>query len=524
MNNKIKLYLLIFCVLIGGTKKSIAQTSKRPNIIFIVTDDQHRDQFNFLKEGLDANGNKTNLSPNIDKLAEEGVIFDNSYVSSSVCTPSRFSILTGNYASRASGQSNIKKYEGQTNVTWNVHIQKHTNNIAKELQKNGYFTGGVGKNHVISCDNPHKVSLDADPRNAVVKKQLEENQAAQVEAYKKSGFDYAGALYKGNLPSQYPKAVEDHNMEWIVDSALKFLTKASEKENPFFLYFATTIAHGPDKLGSKYKGNPLATPVGFLEKPLEVMPSRASLAKRIKDAGLEQEKTDILWLDDGIGALLNKLEKIGKLDNTVIFFIDDHGVESGKGSLYEGGIKTVSFVWGPSFIKSGIRSKQLVSNIDMVPTAMEMAGITPSKKYQIDGTSMLPLLEGNDAPIHESLYFEMGATRAIIKDGYKYLAFKAPNNVKTKLEKNGKKATHLCDKPGGRGSESPALKFYAKNYFSEDQFYNLEKDPFESNNMYNDLMQKTKIEELKGDLMKYIEELPGTFPLTKKAKKNTFKD
>lgn len=72
MNNKIKLYLLIFCVLIGGTKKSIAQTSKRPNIIFIVTDDQHRDQFNFLKEGQDANGNKTNLSPNIDKLAEEG--------------------------------------------------------------------------------------------------------------------------------------------------------------------------------------------------------------------------------------------------------------------------------------------------------------------------------------------------------------------------------------------------------------------------------------------------------------------
>ena len=146
------------------------------------------------------------------------------------------------------------------------------------------------------------------------------------------------------------------------------------------------------------------------------MPSRASLEKRIKDAGLEQEKTDILWLDDGIGALLSKLEEINELENTVIFFIDDHGVESGKGSLYEGGIKTVSFVWGPSFIKSGIRSKQLVSNIDMVPTALELAGINPSKKYQIDGTSMMSLLKGDETPIHESLYFEMGATRAIIKD------------------------------------------------------------------------------------------------------------
>jgi len=290
------------------------------------------------------------------------------------------------------------------------------------------------------------------------------------------------------------------------------------------LYFATTIAHGPDKLGSKYKGNPLATPVGFLEKPLEVMPSRESIAKRIEDAGLEQEKTDILWLDDGIGALLNKLEKIGELDNTVIFFIDDHGVESGKGSLYEGGIKTVSFVWGPNYIKSGIRSQQLVSNIDMVPTALELSGIQASEPYKIDGTSMLSLLKGDETPIHESLYFEMGATRAIIKDGYKYLAFKAPKSIKTKLEKNGKKATHLCDKPGGRGSESPALKFYAENYFSEDQFYNLEKDPFESNNMYNDLMQKEKIKAMKSELKKYIKDLPGTFPISNTGSKKTFKD
>ena len=88
-----------------------AQNNERPNIIFIVTDDQHRDQFNFISEGLDADGNKTNLSPNMDRLAENGVIFDKSYVSSSVCTPSRYSILTGNYASRGSNKSNIKKYE-----------------------------------------------------------------------------------------------------------------------------------------------------------------------------------------------------------------------------------------------------------------------------------------------------------------------------------------------------------------------------------------------------------------------------
>jgi len=516
MNNLYKntsQYFILIGLLFIGTLKIVAQTEKRPNIIFIVTDDQHRNQFNFIKEGLDKEGKKTNLSPNIDKLAEGGVIFENSYVSSSVCTPSRYSIVTGTYASRGISAGTIKKYEGQTNVTWNVHVDKGTNNIARTLQKNGYFTGGVGKNHTIKGDNPHKISLKADPRNPKIKKQLIENQEAQVKAYKAVGFDFAGSLYKGNLPSQYPVAVEDHNMEWVVDSALRFLDLAAEKEKPFFLYFATTLAHGPDKLGTKYKGNPLATPIGFLDKPLDVMPSRESVTARIKEAGLDKEKADILWLDDGIGELLKKLETIDELKNTVIFFIDDHGVESGKGSLYEGGIKTVSFVYGPNYIQSGIRSKQLVSNIDMVPTALELAGIDSKKAYAMDGVSMLPLLKGSTTEIHESLFFEMGATRAILKDGFKYLSFKAPKRVKAKLEKNGKKATHICDKPGGRGSESPALKFYAKNYFAEDQLYDLAKDPFEQQNLYAKKNKKKKIKDLKKELRKYIENLPGTFPV-----------
>ena len=128
-----------FLVLLVGfnllSSKIFSQKYQKPNIIFIVTDDQHRDQFNFLKEGQNENGEKLNLSPNIDFLAENGVIFDNSYVSTSVCTPSRYSILTGNYASRGSSQANIKKYEGQTNVSWNVHINKRTGNIAKLTEK-----------------------------------------------------------------------------------------------------------------------------------------------------------------------------------------------------------------------------------------------------------------------------------------------------------------------------------------------------------------------------------------------------
>ena len=514
MTMKIKLKhtlsLFIFAVC---SISAYAQKNDRPNIIFIVTDDQHRDQFNFISEGLDSDGNKTNLTPNMDRLVENGVIFDKSYVSSSVCTPSRYSILTGNYASRGSNKSNIKKYEGQTNVTWNVHIEHDTPNVAKSLQDAGYFTGGVGKNHVISVHGDKKVNVKADPRSPEVKAQLIKNHEQQIKAYKEAGFDYATALYKGNLPSQYPKAVEDHNMEWIVDGALKFFDQAAKKNKPFFLYFATTISHGPDRLGTKHKGNPLATPIGFLDKPLDVMPDRATLEQRISEAGLAQDRTDILWLDDGIGAILNKLKETGALENTVIFFINDHGVEKGKGTLYDGGIKTVSFAWGPKYFKSGIKSKQLVSNIDMVPTALELAKVDPKKAYKIDGSSMLPLLQGKDKPIHESLYFELGATRAVIKDGYKYLSFKAPQSIKNKLEKNGKKATHICDKPGGRGSESPALKFYAKNYFDSDQLYDLSADPKEQQNLYGEFKNSIKLYDLKKTLQSYVDQVPGTFPI-----------
>ena len=80
-------------------------------------------------------------------------------------------------------------------------------------------------------------------------------------------------------------------------------------------------------------------------------------------------------------------------------------------------------------------------------------------------------------------------------------------------QKNGKKTTHLCDKPGGRGSESPALKFYAKNYFVQDQFYDINKDPFEQNNGYKNTFNEYIVKELKLELKKYIDDLPGTFPL-----------
>ncbi len=502
-------YLLMAVLLLGVVAGA---QNPRPNIIFIVTDDQHRNQFNFLTEGRDEHGMPLNLTPNIDRLAAEGVIFDRCYISTSVCTPSRYSILTGTYASRARNENFLRDAAqyNQTNVHWNVDLIPDMYNIASVMKDNGYFTGGVGKNHVIFGENVYKVPRNADPRDPDVARELQANQDAQIEAYKKNGFDFASSIYKGNLPSSYPLALEDHNMDWIVKGALEFLERSDGQDKPFFLYFATTLEHGPDAPGTKFRGDPLVTPVGFLKEPLQVMPSRESIQERIDEAGLEQDAADVLWLDDGIGALIKELEKRGKLQNTIIFFIDDHGVERGKGSLYEGGVRSVGFAWGPSFIATGIRSEQLVSNIDLVPTVLDLCNITAPEDYHMDGVSLLPILQGIDKPVHRSLFFEIGATRAVLMDEWKYLVFRTPQDKLPLLQNKGKKASHINDRPGGRGSEQPAIDNYP-HYFDPDQLYHIAEDPDEQNNLFGEMENRRRVKKLKKELIKYLKILPGDF-------------
>ena len=145
-----------------------AGAGERPNILFIITDDQERKEFNFLPEGRDELGKPRSPSPNIDRLAAEGVVFLNQYVSSPVCTPSRYSVLTGAYASRSPSFVKTASREEQVNIS---HIDRETPNLARTLQAAGYYTGAVGKNHVIKDNGRGRQAGppdDADPRDPEV--------------------------------------------------------------------------------------------------------------------------------------------------------------------------------------------------------------------------------------------------------------------------------------------------------------------------------------------------------------------
>jgi arylsulfatase A-like enzyme len=490
-----------------------ANGDTRPNVLFIITDDRARSEFNFLPEGRDEQGDPRNLTPHIDRLAAEGVVSLNQYVSSPVCTPSRYSVLTGTYASRSPAFAKAAQKGEQVNITWSSHIDKTTPNIARTLQKAGYFTGAVGKSHVIKLKSKgiqkEAPTDDADPRDLSIAAYYADKQREQVEFFQACGFDFAASLYAGNLPGHTCKALEYHNVDWITSGALQFLDQWEPTRKPFFLYMATTLNHGPGPANQKYTGDLLATPAGLLDSPLDVQPPRSSIPERVRKAGLSVEgpACDLLWLDDGIGTVMKKLDSLGELDNTIVFYFDDHGAESGKGSLYEGGIRSVSFAWSHRYAKGGRQTKVRVSNIDFAPTIMHLCAVHENERHAVDGKSFAAVLQGSEKKIHDYLFFELGATRAVLKDGWKYLAFRLPPSLPPNPPMP---YTHLADRPGGRGSEGPAIRFHP-NYFDSDQLYNVFEDPLERNNLFASRIQQDRVRELQSLLRRIAATVPGSF-------------
>ncbi len=525
--------------LTGHAEKPETPSLSKPNIILIVTDDQKRASFNFLKDGQDENGKGINLTPTMDKMVSEGILFSNMYASSSVCTPSRFSCLTGTYASRAKnkGFTDTTKQYGQAHIVWNTFILASTPNVGRILQQNGYRTGFVGKDHVMDAPSPVKIPKNADPRDPAVKKVLLESQALSVEMVKEKGFDFAASIYPGNVEGHQtlPKTLWQHNQDWITQGAVNFLDECKAHDKPFFLYMATTIEHGPRQTTS-YNDDPLATPAGFLDKPLTVQAFRASISARLEAAGLAEDKGNPLWLDDSLSALLKKLEENGELENTIIFFFNDHGVEAGKGSCFEGGVHTQSFVWG-----KGVKGERvyggMVENIDFAPTFFELAGVPKEQYAYVDGKSMVTVLEGSEVSMNDSIYCEMGCSRAVIKEGFKYMAVRSPDFLRNmpfadrkeildaRIERqayNERKPWpvkdpntpfgHVGRLPGGMFDERAAMAKYP-HYFDADQLYDLNNDPNEQVNLADNPEYREKLETLKKEMVRYFNEkdIPGPY-------------
>jgi arylsulfatase A-like enzyme len=483
----------------GAALWQLPKPRRRPNVVFILTDDQGLDT-------IRCYGNNV-LTPNIDRLAREGVKFTQAYAATAVCTPSRYTCLTGRYAGRCTSEQFLKPNpQGtQSHIGWNTALETDGWNIGRALQAGGYATGVVGKWHVGGVSRGQRTykpddSL-ADPET---NRLLAEDQARLINWVRARGFDYAASMYGGNLADYKLKALNAHNVEWIVKGALDFIDRY--KEQPFFLYMATTVPHSPNPLLS-LTADPRITSAGLLRDVPEVMPPRAALAERLRKAGVPEKMAAYTWLDDGVGAVLQKLERLNLLDDTAIVFFSDNGPTPGKGTCFQKGVHLPFIMRWKGHLPAATRCKELVQNIDFVPTILDICGVTPPREMQMDGRSLLPVAAGNGKAWRDALFFEIGHARAVLSGKWKYVAIRYPPELRKRI-KDGTLGRPAYQVDAALDLQEIAAAAYPC-YFDADQLYDVESDPDEKRNLAADLRYSGTVATMKKRLEGWLQTFPG---------------
>lgn len=514
-----KLKLLFLPLLASALAASAADP--RPNFVFIIADDLYVEMLNYT-----AAGRGRNLTPHLDRLAAEGTVMAEQHIVSPVCTPSRYNCLTGRYASRATNPMFTRQREraGTTIVAWNSKLTPADATLPKLLRAAGYVTGIAGKQHVVDVPDRRRPAAEADPRSPEVRAQLAHNERVERAALQAAGFDEAGGIYHGNADELSPAALRVHNMDWVAQAGVDFLGRHAGQGRPFFLYFAPTLVHSPYPPDRSWNADPRLTPHGVLEAAPGVLPSREDRARRLREhPSRGRHRENLLWLDDAIGALWRKLEQTGELDRTVIVFFNDNG-QDGKGSVYQSAAWCPSVVWRRGGFPVGRTCAVRVTNLDFAPTILDLAGVAPPPGH-FDGRSFRPALDGDPAPLHPALYFELGFTRGVRVGDWKYLALRYPPEPERFAlvvdPPHLRNVTRPAGQPafghiGGNNNEMAALRTQPA-YFDRDQLYDLAADPREQRNLAADPRHAARLAEMKRELQRHLARLPGGFGELKSA-------
>lgn len=399
------------------------QKQARPNIIFILADD--------LGYGdLGCYGQERIKTPNIDRLASEGMRFTQCYAGSTVCAPSRCTLMTG-------------LHTGHCSIRGNARVPVTETTVAEILKGAGYTTGLVGKWGL------GELGSSGQPRN--------------------KGFDYFfGYLNQGHAHNYYPdylikneetfplpenvqggKGYAAKRVHYTPDlftkEALAFVDQ--NKDHPFFLYLSYTQPHANNERG------------WALGDGMEV-PSHGEYANENWPEPQKGHAAMITHLDRDIGTLLDRLAQLRLADNTVVFFSSDNGphkeggadpafftswgkLKGYKRDLTEGGIRVPMIVAWPGHIKAGSVSDHICAFWDFLPTAAQLAGVTPPQG--IDGISMVPTLLGEGKqPEHPFMYWEFherGSQFAVRMGDWKAIRYRigqplALYNLKTDLHED----------------------------------------------------------------------------------------
>ncbi len=352
-----------------------ATAAERPNILLIFTDDQGVNDVGCYGSEIP--------TPNIDRIAAEGVRFTNFYSASSICTPSRFGLLTGRNPVR-SQDALLGALMFMADEHAESGIQPHETTIAEILRdKGGYDTSLIGKWH-LGHGAPALLPLAHGFDHFI--------------GHTGGCIDFFTMTY-GIIPDWYhgSQLVSENGYatELITDEALTYLEDQTHREKPFFLYLAYNAPH----FGKGYSPSD--------KKPVNLMQPQAAELKRvdfIEDKIRREFAAMTVSLDDGVGRILDKLEEQGLDRNTLVIFLTDHGgdptyggsnlpLRGTKATLFEGGIKVPCLMRWPGEIEAGTTNADLLSSLDLFPGFCELADVSTDAIPHLDGTSFVPHLK-----------------------------------------------------------------------------------------------------------------------------------
>ena len=473
--------LLITCALLNGTA-GLTQGQDKPNVVFILADD-----LGWMD--LSCMGSDLYESPNIDWIAENGMLFTNAYAANPLSSPTRASIMTGLWPSRIgitapachvkaevfeASVGGISKPESRVvNPASATRLLTEYETIAESFKRVGYQTAHIGKWHLghepydpfhqgFDIDIPHTPAPGPEP----------------------DGFFAPWPVWPGEGKTG------DHLEDRMAEEAVMFIKDNADK--PFLLHYWAFSVHAP-----------WHTKQGLIEKYEKKIDMNNPQHNPVY-AGMVEV------LDDAVGKLLETLEEEGLMDNTIIIFFSDNGgwswgpnehvhekykgvpqtsnlpLRGGKANIYEGGIRVPLLVSWPGEIESGIiNTKDIVSSVDIYPTLLDMCGIDPLPNQLFDGMSILPAIKGG----------------IFTRDEF-FCHF--PHDPI---------ATGAISGSSVRKGDWKLIKYYHDNYDQSHRYelYNLKWDIGETTNLVT--FQAEKAEELKILLAKYIDETNTVVPI-----------
>lgn len=423
-------FIFIVSVSVSCTSEEPGSRIQKPNIIYILADD--------LGYGdLGSYGQENIKTPNLDRMAEEGMRFTQHYSGSTVCAPARSVLMTGLH----SGHTPIR---GNNEVLpiGQYPLQYGTQTIPKIMKQAGYATGAFGKWGLGYPGSEGMPSLQGfDTFFGYLGQRRAHFYYPEFLFLDQKGEELQRVTLEGNEvndnPDRFPGSgvpvsAVTYAPEAIQNRALSFLDENSDR--PFFLYYPSNIPHAslevPDEYLQMYldeDGNSI-----FDEEPTPQDHYTNSDMPKATYAAM------VSYLDDRVGEVLDKLEELGIEENTLVIFSSDNGsyseggyhysmhnsngeLRGGKRDLYEGGIRVPTIAWWPGRIDSSQTSDHISGFQDMLPTFAELAGLNPIP--ETDGISIVPTLFGaGNQNSHEYLYWEFheqGGKQAIRKGDWK---------------------------------------------------------------------------------------------------------